>query len=86
MEINPDNEALTQLRPYWDKICCILMRKLGLKEITLDLPDFQTLETKMPYLCVLGRKKLGSDKGFTLIVADSEQEMLEIIAKHQGKG
>lgn len=85
-EINPGNEALTQLRPYWEKILVIIMRMTGLKEITIDQPEIQAVIANPPTVVVLGRKKLGPDKGFTLVVADNNREATEILAKHQGQG
>ena len=92
-ELNPKNEGLTQLREYWDKIIIMLMRKQGLKEVTFDLEDFQKYLPPVRtdgkfhlYVCVLGRKHLGPHGGFTIVLADSEQEMIETMARHQGKG
>jgi hypothetical protein len=34
-EVNPGNEALQQLRLFWDRIMVVLMRKAGLKELTI---------------------------------------------------
>lgn len=84
--MNGGNEALTQLRPLWDKILVLALRKAGLKEITIDMPDVTPILENPPIVVVLGRKHLGPDHGFTLIVADSRAEMLELIAKHQGSG
>lgn len=85
-EINPANEALAQLRPFWDKIIVIMMRKMGIKELAIDAPDIEPIITKPPIICVLGRKKLGEDKGFTICLAESQTEMAGILAKHQGRG
>lgn len=85
-EINPENQALTQLRAFWDKIIVILMWKAGLKEITIDSEDVAPLLKNPPVICVLGRKALGEDKGFTILLANSREEMLEALATHQGKG
>lgn len=87
-ELNSGNEALTQLRPLWDKLLVIIMRKAGLKEVTVDMVDLEPFVQagRLPIVVVLGRKHLGHDKGFTLIIADTQAEMLELVAKHQGKG
>ena len=86
-EINPDNEALTQLRPFWDKILVAMMRKAGVKELTLDLPDLtaMTKDGKLPYVVVLGRKHIGPHGGFTICIADTREEIAELLAKHQGQ-
>jgi len=85
-EMNSGNEALTQLRPLWDKVLVLTMRKAGLKELTIDMPDVAPLLASPPIVVVLGRKHLGPDHGFTIILADSQAEMMELLAKHQGKG
>lgn len=89
-EINPSNEALTQLRPYWPQICVAVMRQHKIKEVTIDLPDlvgaFGRDGQRMPYLAVIGRKHLGPHGGFTLLLCDTREELLEAIAKHQGRG
>lgn len=87
-ELNSGNKALTQLRPLWDKLLVIIMRKAGLKEVTVDMADLAPFIAAggLPFVVVLGREHLGPDKGFTLIIADTREEMLELLAKHQGKG
>jgi hypothetical protein len=91
MEINPDNEALTQLREQWQKMLMLVMKKHGLKEVTIDAPDMQWLidlnaRGEMPFMIVLGRKRLGPEFGCTLVLCESKAEMIERIALHQGRG
>lgn len=88
IEINSGNEALTQLRPYWDKVLVAVMKQAGIREITLDAPDFERLfpAGRGPIVVVLGRKHIGDDGGFTLCIADTRAEMVELVAKHQGNG
>ncbi len=91
MELNPNNEALTQLRDHWQKMLMLVMKKNGIKETTIDLPDMQWLcdlneRGEMPYMITLGRKSIGPHGGFTLILCETKEEMLELIAKHQGSG
>lgn len=91
MELNPSNEALTQLREHWQKVLICVMRKKGIKEVTLDMPDFQWLIDanaggRMPFLVTIGRKSKGPDGGFTLVLCETQQEALEIVAQRQGRG
>jgi predicted small metal-binding protein len=90
-ELNPSNEALTQLREHWQQVLMHVMKKHGIKEVTIDMVDMQWLvdlnaQGKMPVMVTKGRKQLGPDGGFTLILCDSEQEAMEIVAKHHGRG
>lgn len=91
MELNPNNEALTQLREHWQKVLMLVMKKEGIKECTLDLIDMEWLieankRGEMPFMLTLGRKQLGSQGGFTLVLCDSQSEAVERMAKHQGQG
>lgn len=83
-EINPSSEVLNQLRPYWGEIITLIMLKSNIKEITLDSEDFALL---MPphnkFVACLGRKHLGPDKGFTLVVTNSQAELVEVLARHK---
>lgn len=87
-EINPGNEALTQLREHWQKV--LVMKKHGLREVTIDLADMQAAfginGERMPFLVTLGRKRIGPHGGFTLILCDSETAAVEVIAQRQGRG
>lgn len=90
-ELNPSNEALTQLREHWQKVLMCVMRKHGIKEVTLDLADFEWLlaanaKGDMPIMLTLGRKQLGPDHGFTLVLCDNQAEAMERVALHQGRG
>lgn len=90
-EINPDNEALTQLREHWQQILMHVMRKHGIKEVTIDCADMQWLidlnaRGNMPMLVTIGRKNVGPHGGFTLHLCDSQRDAMEIVAKHQGRG
>ena len=87
-EMNPGNEALTQLRGQWEKILLAVMRKHGIAEVTLDAPELEQLlpPDNPPVLVVLGRKQVGPHGGFTLKVAANQQEALELVALNQGRG
>ncbi len=90
-ELNPGNEALTQLREHWQKVLMMVMKKHGIKETTLDLPDMQWMidasqRGDTPILVTLGRKQHGPDGGFTLILCDNAAAAMEIVAKYQGTG
>jgi hypothetical protein len=87
MEVNPHNEALTQLREHWQQALVALMLKHDIKETVLDFNEFRPLWVKNPpILVVIGRKNVGPHGGFKLVVAANQAEMLEIVAKKQGHG
>lgn len=90
-ELNPSNEALTQLREHWQQILMHVMKKSGIKQVTIDLADMQWLvdlndQGKRPIMVTLGRKQVGPHGGFTLILCESDQEAMEVVAKNQGRG
>lgn len=89
-ELNPSSEVLTQLRDHWQKVLVMVMKKHGLKEVTIDLEDMQAVfgadGGRRPFLVACGRKQVGPHGGFTLILCENQAEALEVIAKHQGRG
>lgn len=85
-ELNPSSEILNQLRPHWDKVLVAVMRKHGIREVTLDGPEFEQLLTPPPVMVALGRKHVGEHGGFTLVIAKDQAEAIEIVAKQQGRG
>lgn len=87
-ELNSGNDALTELRPFWDKILVAIMAKSGMKEITLDMPDLQALWADgPPIVIVLGRRHINPvTGGFTLVVCKTQEEAAAIVNRHKHLG
>lgn len=82
MEINPSNQTLTQLRDHWQKICVLVMRKLGAKEVDITERDVaEVMAEGMPFLVTHGRKD-----GFKLVLVKDQAAAVEYIAKNVGRG
>jgi hypothetical protein len=82
MEFNPNHKVTQGLHDHWHKIAALILHKLGVKQVVIDLDDFQSLEDSYPngMPCVVAQDK---DNKLTIWLV-TEQEGRELAKKEGG--